>query len=186
MSEQKGLLERLKSFLGLSRTSRPESTDDADVTVEREPNTTTEDAVKGTGSATADTPSETVESDTSAESDSSVVSESDSSVVSESDTSAVSESDTSAVSAESDEVETPSESGESEEADEPAPTDSSEDSPPVDEIKGIGPTYADRLGTIGIETVADLADADAADVAEAAQASESRATDWIERATDFE
>jgi predicted flap endonuclease-1-like 5' DNA nuclease len=170
MSEQKGLLERLKRFLGLSRTSRPESTDDADVTVEREPNTTTEDAVKGTGSATADTPSETVESDTSAESDSSDVSESN----------------TSDSSAESDEAEMSAESGESEEADEPASADTSETAPPVDEIRGIGPTYADRLGTIGIETVADLADADAAEVAEAAQASESRATDWIERATDVE
>jgi predicted flap endonuclease-1-like 5' DNA nuclease len=170
MSEQKGLLERLKSFLGLSRTSRPESTDDADVTVEREPNTTTEDAVKGTGSATADTASETVESDASAESDSSVVSESD----------------TSDGPTDSAEAEMSAESAESEEADAPASADSSEDSPPVDEIKGIGPTYADRLAEIGIETVADLAAADAADVAEAAQASESRATDWIERATDFE
>lgn len=56
------------------------------------------------------------------------------------------------------------------------------DAEPVDVIKGIGPTYAERLGEHGIETVTDLADADADAVAEAAQTSQSRVSGWIERA----
>jgi predicted flap endonuclease-1-like 5' DNA nuclease len=58
-------------------------------------------------------------------------------------------------------------------------------SPDLEEIKGIGPTYADRLSKAGYETVADLAGADAEAVAEAAQTGEGRASDWIERAQDF-
>jgi len=60
--------------------------------------------------------------------------------------------------------------------------DTAAESPPVDEIRGIGPTYSERLSGVGVETVADLAAADAETVAEAAGASVSRAEDWIERA----
>jgi predicted flap endonuclease-1-like 5' DNA nuclease len=56
------------------------------------------------------------------------------------------------------------------------------DSPSVEEIKGIGPTYSGRLAGAGIGTVADLAEADPETVAEAAETSPSRAEDWIERA----
>jgi len=56
---------------------------------------------------------------------------------------------------------------------------------PVDEITGIGPTYAERLGEAGIKTVGDLAAVDAETVADAAQASESKASDWIDRAKNF-
>jgi polyhydroxyalkanoate synthase len=52
----------------------------------------------------------------------------------------------------------------------------------VEAVKGIGPTYSERLGEAGVETVADLAGADAETVAEAAETSISRAEDWIERA----
>lgn len=52
----------------------------------------------------------------------------------------------------------------------------------VQEIDGIGPTYAERLEAAGIRTVADLAGSDAGTVAEAAEAGESRAADWIEQA----
>jgi len=48
-------------------------------------------------------------------------------------------------------------------------------------ITGIGPTYADRLRGIGIETTADLAAAEVDTVAEAAQVSESRAQDWLDQ-----
>ncbi|MEF8783366.1 MAG: helix-hairpin-helix domain-containing protein [Haloarculaceae archaeon] len=58
------------------------------------------------------------------------------------------------------------------------------DSPSVEEIRGIGPTYSSRLSEIGIETVADLAAADPEKVAEAAGTSPSRADGWIERARD--
>ena len=55
---------------------------------------------------------------------------------------------------------------------------------PVETIKGIGPAYADRLETVGIETVGELAAADAAEVADGIDVSDSRVGDWIERARD--
>lgn len=58
-----------------------------------------------------------------------------------------------------------------------------EDEPrPVDEIKGIGPAYSERLAEIGIETVADLVAADAADVAERTTVPETTVRKWIDRA----
>jgi polyhydroxyalkanoate synthase len=62
-------------------------------------------------------------------------------------------------------------------ADEP-PAEAEED---VETVSGIGPTYADRLRGIGIETVADLAAAEVSTIAEAAQVSEARAQDWIDQ-----
>ncbi len=53
---------------------------------------------------------------------------------------------------------------------------------PVETVTGIGPAYGERLGEIGIETVADLATADAAAVAEQTSVSESRVEKWIARA----
>jgi len=53
---------------------------------------------------------------------------------------------------------------------------------PVDEIRGIGPTYSDRLAGVGIESVADLAKEEPAAVAAAAEVSESRAGDWVAQA----
>ena len=61
-------------------------------------------------------------------------------------------------------------------------SEKTEDSTSVQEIDGIGPTYAERLEAAGIRTVADLAGSDAGTVAEAAEAGESRAADWIEQA----
>lgn len=54
----------------------------------------------------------------------------------------------------------------------------------VETITGIGPAYAGRLEGIGIETVGELAAADAAEVAEGIDVSETRVSDWIERAND--
>lgn len=51
-----------------------------------------------------------------------------------------------------------------------------------DVIKGIGPSYADRLADAGVETVSELADADADDLAEQTDLSETRLERWIERA----
>ncbi len=67
---------------------------------------------------------------------------------------------------------------------ETAETDAATESPPVDDVKGIGPTYSERLVEADVETVADLATADAETVAEAAETSASRAESWIERARD--
>jgi predicted flap endonuclease-1-like 5' DNA nuclease len=55
---------------------------------------------------------------------------------------------------------------------------------PVETITGIGPAYGGRLAEYGIGTVGELAAADAADVAEGIDVSESRVSDWVERAND--
>lgn len=164
MSEQKSLLQKLKDLLNISRLSRPAAESespperDGEITVEREPDSATEDAVKGTETAADQTDAGGGEAPAASET-----------VTDEGGTSAASETvaDDTAAPAESEAA---------------APADAGQDGDPVDEIKGIGPTYAERLGEAGISTVADLAAADAETVADAAQASESRATDWIERA----
>jgi polyhydroxyalkanoate synthase len=51
----------------------------------------------------------------------------------------------------------------------------------IEDVSGIGGTYADRLREVDIETATDLAAADVPTVAEAAEVSESRAADWIEQ-----
>jgi len=51
----------------------------------------------------------------------------------------------------------------------------------IESVGGIGPTYAERLRDIGIETTGDLDAADVSTVAEAAQVSESRAQDWLDQ-----
>ncbi|MHC3438819.1 helix-hairpin-helix domain-containing protein [Natrialbaceae archaeon A-gly3] len=53
---------------------------------------------------------------------------------------------------------------------------------PVDDIKGIGPAYSDRLAAAGVETVSDLEAANAADLAEETDISEKRLQGWIDRA----
>ena len=63
-------------------------------------------------------------------------------------------------------------------------TEADDDSPPVDEIKGIGPAYSERLAEIEIHTVADLREADAADVAERTTVPEKTVRKWIDRAND--
>lgn len=69
-----------------------------------------------------------------------------------------------------------------EEEAEAAEAEQADEGTPVDEIKGIGPAYSERLGEIGIETVADLAAADAADVAERTTVPEKTVRKWIDRA----
>jgi hypothetical protein len=55
----------------------------------------------------------------------------------------------------------------------------------LEDVEGIGSTYADRLRDSGIESVFDLAEADTDEVSEAADTSESRAEDWIGKAQDM-
>lgn len=69
---------------------------------------------------------------------------------------------------------------------EPESPTTSDDGPSVQEIKGIGPAYGERLSEVDIVTVADLAEADAEELAERTSVSESRLREWIERARDFE
>jgi len=56
------------------------------------------------------------------------------------------------------------------------------DQTPVESIDGIGPTYADRLGDAGIETVAHLREHDPRDLADVADAPPSRARLWLDAA----
>ena len=60
----------------------------------------------------------------------------------------------------------------------PAGTEGSD----LEELDGIGPTYAERLREADIRTVAELAEADADAVAEAAEVGTTRAEDWIRQA----
>lgn len=55
----------------------------------------------------------------------------------------------------------------------------------VEKIKGIGPTYRDRLTASGIESIADLAASEPAIVADVAETSEGRASEWIKRAENW-
>ncbi|WP_435185049.1 helix-hairpin-helix domain-containing protein [Halobellus sp. EA9] len=73
--------------------------------------------------------------------------------------------------------EAPEEDESEESADEDGP-----ESGPVETLKGIGPAYAERLASVGIETVADLADADVDEITANTDLSETRVTTWIERA----
>ncbi|WP_138006934.1 PASTA domain-containing protein [Halalkalirubrum salinum] len=54
---------------------------------------------------------------------------------------------------------------------------------PVSAITGIGPTYSDRLGSVGIETVSDIQRADIETIADVASVSKTRAERWRELAT---
>lgn len=160
-----GLLAKLKSVLGSGSDERSGSNSDADVTVEYAPDAESEHAVKGTDGADVSDESEA---------DESVEADDDAESGAETD-----ESETETASSEDEQVTESDEDG--------AATESSEDgdtpeSPTVDEVKGIGPTYSGRLEEAAIGTIADLAAADAEAVAEAAEVSVSRAEDWIERA----
>jgi polyhydroxyalkanoate synthase len=74
----------------------------------------------------------------------------------------------------------PAVDGESD-TEESTPEADTAESADVETVGGIGPTYAERLRTAGVETVADLAEYDAAELAEIAETSESRAADWLDQ-----
>ncbi|WP_123536320.1 helix-hairpin-helix domain-containing protein [Halosimplex salinum] len=183
-----GLIERIKSALGLgasTSTSRsapsgadgPSPGDDAspggstgtgdaadrasddgvDVTVEHEPATATEDAVKGTDTA--------ADSEPTAEVDSSTDTESTSETVETDDT----------------EPDVTEDEGEAEDEATGAPTEPAPDAE-LEDIKGIGPTYAERLREAGVGGVGELAEADAEALAEETDIATSRVEDWVEQA----
>jgi len=49
----------------------------------------------------------------------------------------------------------------------------------IEDVDGIGPTYAERLRDAGIETATELADYDASEIADLAETTESRAAQWL-------
>jgi predicted flap endonuclease-1-like 5' DNA nuclease len=160
-----GLISAIKSLLGIGDTrdrsrERPGGTD---VTVEREPDATSERAVKESGAETADT-GDAVDADEGADADEETGADEDAELTfgNEPDTAG---GDTSGATGE-----------------EPDGEERETGGDPVEEIKGIGPAYAERLGEAGVHTVSDLADADAADLGEATGLGENRVRGWIDRA----
>lgn len=177
-----GLLERIKVALGLEprdRADRAESSgEDVAVTVEHDPETASEDAVKGTDTATEDGASveESTDEDEDEESTEGSTDEPTDGTDEDEDEASVEESTAEPTDETDDEAseqpdESTSESG-----------DGSAAGADVQSIDGIGPAYAERLGEAGIETVGDLAGADAATVAEETGIAEGRVSTWIERA----
>ena len=168
----KSLLQKIKQVIGLSgggdADAEPTESGGTEVTIEREPDREspgTEDN-GDTDRATASGTTETGATDATAGS-----------------------ADTATERASAD---TATEQASADTATEQASADTADDateesgpgSEPTNAIKGIGPTYSERLGEAGIETVADLADSDPETVADAAKTGESKAMSWIDRAND--
>lgn len=63
-------------------------------------------------------------------------------------------------------------------------TTGADDGRPVDEVKGIGPAYSERLAEIGINSAEGLADADPEDLAERIDVPEKTIRKWIDRASE--
>ena len=178
-----GILQKIKSMLGLGGAESRETrrSGDVDVTVEREPSTADEDAVKGT-----DTSDDGTTATTSADT------ETDESADYKDDwsdgTETTSEDETEANVDDEPGDETEADAGtdaaaDAEDSGEDASTAGSDD--PVTEIKGIGPAYSERLAGVGIDTVGELAAADPADVAAETDLGENRIADWVTRANEY-
>jgi predicted flap endonuclease-1-like 5' DNA nuclease len=158
-----GLLSQLKSVLGLDTEDRDR--EDVSVTVER------------TGSREGDAETATEGSAESPAAETGTEASSASSAA-ESDAPADDGGPGGAASS-------PGEDADTTEADAEAADADAEAGPgaaPVDTIKGIGPAYGERLADAGVDTVADLAAADAAPLADEIDVSDSRVSQWIERA----
>jgi predicted flap endonuclease-1-like 5' DNA nuclease len=172
-----GLLQKLKSALGFggSRSRRGrERTDEVDVTVEHEPDATSEAAVKGSNGGWEE---ETVDGGSDADEGERSFGREEAAVA-----------ETAAGAAESAGAVEPGGDGTE---DDPAETGSesagggARKGVPVDELSGIGPAYAERLGNAGVETVGDLAGADATTVAADSDISQGRVEGWIEQAREY-
>jgi len=157
----KSIIQKIKQVFGLSGggTTDGESPGESgtDVTVEREPDT--DETGSGTSAGTATSQ----------------------------DSPAAAEPADEEPAAGADAAETEAEEPVVEKAEE-TETDTADEDPgseSVDTIKGIGPTYSDRLGDTGIETVDDLANAQPETVADAAKTGESKAMSWIDRAQEY-
>jgi predicted flap endonuclease-1-like 5' DNA nuclease len=162
-----GLLEKLKSLFGSGEERPASGPGDPEVTVEHEPAAESEHAVKGTDATATGGPTDAAA--TGETSDATATGEA---------TDAASSGGAAGATA----SDATADAGEVTAATGTAASGGEGDSPPVEEIKGIGPTYSDRLAAAGIETVADLTGTDPETVAEAAETSRSRAEGWVERA----
>ena len=162
-----GLLQKLLSTLGMDGSNAERGNDtsgETTVTVEHEPDVSSESAVKGTDDSSAGTDSTGPSTDA---------------------TEPTTDTTESAESTESTHKrdETPDSAAETAETD--AEDEAAGSDEPTDVLNGIGPAYAERLEDAGIENVADLAGADAAALAEETGLGEGRVANWIEQAKDY-
>ena len=175
-----GLIERIKSALGLETsasspsrpgrtTERPTPTDESDAGGEA--------TSVGDASEADDEPTTTAEESTGPATDEPTDQGPIESSPSDDEVDVTVEHDPDAASDEAVEPST-----ETEDAVKGTETAADEPSADLEDIKGIGPTYAERLREAGIEDVAALADADAASLSERADVPESRVQNWIDRA----
>jgi predicted flap endonuclease-1-like 5' DNA nuclease len=171
------LLEKIKRKLGFGSESSDQGAGETTVTVEQEAGENAADS-RPAGVETADAASTTP----------------DDGVASGTEEAAGAEETTGAEVGAVDESEDAAESGDapSAAADDTTADDTAADAAeprsdgdPVDQIKGIGPAYGERLAEMGIETVDELAAADPVDVADGASVGEKRASRWIDRAEQF-
>ncbi|ESS02687.1 MAG: hypothetical protein A07HR67_02191 [uncultured archaeon A07HR67] len=165
------LLEKIKRKLGFGSESSDQGPRETTVTVEQEAGETAADS-RPAGVKTADAASTTPDDEAASGAEETTVAEVD----------AVDESGDAVESGDA-----PSAAADDTAADDTA-TDAAEprsDGDPVDQIKGIGPAYGERLAEMGIETVDELAAADPVDVADGASVGEKRASRWIDRAEQF-
>jgi predicted flap endonuclease-1-like 5' DNA nuclease len=186
-----GLISAIKSLLGLdnSRGRSREDSGGTDVTVEREPDAESERAVKESDATETDA-AEGERADAEDEADShepeGTDADEEAELTFENDRETAGEEEVETM--EEERVETTTEEGEDDEtadgetADGETADDETADGEPVENIKGIGPAYAERLGGVGVDTVADLADADAADLNGETGIGEKRLQTWIDRA----
>jgi predicted flap endonuclease-1-like 5' DNA nuclease len=194
-----GLLDKLKSLFrsdSNSQSARSPPEDETtgtepDVTIEREPSAESEHAVKGTdqspeSQSTAEaTETASTAATTEATAPDAEVDEPTQEATADTTEETVAESSEEATADATEETQEATTEEATADATEETPAEPDEPAASVQEIKGIGPTYTERLEVAGIETVSDLAASDAATVAEAAEATEGRAADWIERAKAF-
>lgn len=194
-----GLIQKLKAALGLGGTQSPDPRTaparDVDVTVEREPSSESEDAVKGTETAPPESASDEPDDEVAVSDEPSTeespieeaepeIEETEPEIEEATETMAdeASEqvSDETPVAGASDTA-APSEA----EADE---TDSDElagSTDPVTEINGIGAAYGERLEDAGVATVAELAAADPDELEAETDISASRIEGWIDAAKEY-
>lgn len=174
------LFDQIKELLGLgsgepdteSTSRNARGNDDVAVTVEHEPDTESEDAVKGTGAeqtdvSTGDESATEAATDGEADTEQAEVTGGEESVEDESEGGALAKEESDGVDSTGADTDGSTKSA------------STED---VQSINGIGPAYAERLAEADVETVGDLAAADAESIAKTTSIALSRVEGWIEQA----
>lgn len=163
------ILKKLKSIFGRDRGAQTDGQrNKTGVTVEREPDGSIDRSppVSASSSAQEEPSVEPTTSDVEESETEELVEESDPEQAPTEPTSPTSEA---------------SETDESKEEVEVDETADNEPSDPVESISGIGPSYADRLGQAGVESVSDLLTANLSELAAETDISEKRLQSWVDQ-----